>query len=1189
GFRFDPRPTGAYTLTVTVRDNALPDGNPKTVVIPFIIDMTPPTVELRSHRFEEQLTDGALITGTVADDHAAVVSVEYAFVDATTALATGEPLLNLALNDLPQTVLFANTGISQTQIFCLGESCPTSGANGNDGRAATFDGNNDLLRTFETLDLPESGLTTSLWFKTTCADCGLMSITQGDFPTIVAHDRDLFLSGGSVCSSVLIGGTRDLRCTPNANYNDNQWHQVVHTLGSGGNALYLDGQLAVSSPTTASTFATQDGLLIGYAAAATLPFLNGSLDEITIFNRALTGNSVAALYRQWQPVTVNGNQWSFTVPEGIEGYMQIDMRATDSIGNRIESRGDWPQFRGPVDTKAPTFDVTAAYRGSGSSAQTIYSATVQDLNLTTDNYTFICPLSGDQLRYQASAAQLAFTGNGVSNQLSGIDAQCTSSGFQSSLVAANACDTYGHCAAAIPPQAIAYIGTYENRTLPYGSLPNAIERTNLSDPANRARLIERPGRQIVDIAVDELHGKLYWAEIVEGNGGQPGGVWRANLDGSNIEQLVSGLTPYAAEALQIALDPAGNKLYWTKGVELWGANLDGTLPQVIYSIPPDPGFANGGLAAMAIGDVAIDPVNGRLYLSELRQRGNLAEYNSGIRTFAPIYAHTLIVTTDLNGQTPSFVAGVGPGCTYANFYQNKGYGVGAGQDPTNCLLAAPYGFDVESLTVSDGVLYWSAIDADQINSGVYGRAPRQAAFTVAPLALPGNNRGLRLTPLPQLYVNPISGGVFVGLGSDIVRGERDGAFTRFTRFVDTTPVTPGSVQRSSLLSAMTVLQSAQELQTDTDLAVGITSPALVLVDGNTGRYDITLRNDAALAADATVVTLALPDGASYAGSSVACADGGATVTCDFGRMAPLTQQSLTISFTIATATVRDLTATVSATSATAERNPTNNSASHTTITAAPTLAALPGIPYIYYGDTERLTRVGLFDSYGVEPLFMDANLSGSTLAADLVRNRVYIVTAAGKLVAVDPDGGNRVEIADTNPNTIDAQGRNRVAVDESTGRVYWSEINTIALTTIKSANPDGSDLQTIIGDIRDQRGLVVDPVRGKLLWVGTDLARRQELIFAANLDGSELALLYTAPEGAQIRYLALDPYAQKLYWIDPAAEDGGTLFWADADGGRLAVLNPYLNRNAAGLVVRPQENALYYVTGAELYRAELNG
>ena len=40
----------------------------------------------------------------------------------------------------------------------------------------------------------------------------------------------------------------------------------------------------------------------------------------------------------------------------------------------------------------------------------------------------------------------------------------------------------------------------------------------------------------------------------------------------------------APEALQIAIDPAGNKLYWTKGHELWWANLDGTLPQVIYTI-----------------------------------------------------------------------------------------------------------------------------------------------------------------------------------------------------------------------------------------------------------------------------------------------------------------------------------------------------------------------------------------------------------------------------------------------------------------------------------------------------------------------------------------------------------------------------------------------------------------------------
>jgi hypothetical protein len=57
------------------------------------------------------------------------------------------------------------------------------------------------------------------------------------------------------------------------------------------------------------------------------------------------------------------------------------------------------------------------------------------------------------------------------------------------------------------------------------------------------------------------------------------------------------------------------------------------------------------------------------------------------------------------------------------------------------------------MTVRDGTLYWSAIDGDGVNAGVYGRTPGQPAFTVAPLALPGNSAGLRTTPLPQLYVD----------------------------------------------------------------------------------------------------------------------------------------------------------------------------------------------------------------------------------------------------------------------------------------------------------------------------------------------------------------------------------------------------------------------------------------------------
>ena len=1002
-----------------------------------------------------------------------------------------------------------------------------------------------------------------------------------------------------MCASVLVGALREVRCSEANTYADGQWHQAVHSLGAGGNALYVDGRLAVSSPTTASTFTGQDRVLIGYAPTAAASFLPGALDSLIIYKGALSAGSVASLYRQWRPATLSGGQWSFTVPVGLEGVYQIDMRATDSVGNRIERRGDWPQFRGPVDTKFPTFDVRVAYSGFGNASQTIYSSTVADANLTADNYAFVCPPGTAQARYTTDPTQLAFTGQ-PANRLTAMDARCVQPGFQTSLVAANACDTYGHCGAATPSQSVAYVGTLQNTLNPFGSLSNAIERVNLSDPANRVRLIERPGKVILDIAVDEGRGKLYWAEMAQGDYAQPAGVWRARLDGvdsSSPEQLVSGLSAYGAEALQIALDTVGNKLYWTKGHQLWWANLDGSSPQVVYSIPPDPSYVSGLFEFMRIGDVAVDVANNRLYVSERRQRETLVDVNAGIRYSGPRHEHTLIVATDLNGQNAAFVAGAGAGCTYANYYDNLGYGVGAGQDPTLCLSSGTDGFDVEALAVRNGTLFWSAIDADGINGGVYGRTPGSPAFKVAPLTLTGNSDGLRTTPLPQVYVDPAGLGVFVSLDTQIVRGERDGQFTQFASFVDATPAAPGSSRRSSsTLSAMTVIETAQVTESDTDLAVDVKSPTLVVVNGGTVRYDITLRNDAALPAADTVLTLALPTGATFAGASMACT-GGASVTCALGRFPALSKQSLAISLTIATDAVRTLTTTVSVGSSTADRNPANNSASHSRITAAPTLSALPGLPYIYYGNYTELTRVPVYGSVPVsgtppftaEPLFLDPPTAGPVLAADPVRNKLFMVTGLDQLIAVNPDGSGRVQVAaNVNPPGLDYSGRLHVAVDDATGRVYWSEITSLYLTAIKSANPNGSDVQTVISSVINQRGLLVDPVRRKLLWVGSDQWQRQELIFSSDLNGSNSEVLYGAPEGRQVRALALDPYTQKLYWLDPTL-DGGALMWADADGGRPAALATSLGGEARGLVVRPYENALYYVSGNNLVRAGLDG
>ena len=68
------------------------------------------------------------------------------------------------------------------------------------------------------------------------------------------------------------------------------------------------------------------------------------------------------------------------------------------------------------------------------------------------------------------------------------------------------------------------------------------------------------------LSIDSLAGKLYWTEA------SPARLRRADLDGSNAEDLVTGLfLPNG-----IALDVAGGKMYWTDGLTgVWRADLEG--------------------------------------------------------------------------------------------------------------------------------------------------------------------------------------------------------------------------------------------------------------------------------------------------------------------------------------------------------------------------------------------------------------------------------------------------------------------------------------------------------------------------------------------------------------------------------------------------------------------------------------
>ena len=99
-----------------------------------------------------------------------------------------------------------------------------------------------------------------------------------------------------------------------------------------------------------------------------------------------------------------------------------------------------------------------------------------------------------------------------------------------------------------------------------------IQRANL-DGSNVETLVTRLEPDGIVLDVDR--GKIYWVDR------SPGTIQRANLDGSNVETLVTGLT----KPRGIALDVAGGQIYWMDADtgSIYRANLDGSNIEILIT------------------------------------------------------------------------------------------------------------------------------------------------------------------------------------------------------------------------------------------------------------------------------------------------------------------------------------------------------------------------------------------------------------------------------------------------------------------------------------------------------------------------------------------------------------------------------------------------------------------------------
>jgi len=147
-------------------------------------------------------------------------------------------------------------------------------------------------------------------------------------------------------------------------------------------------------------------------------------------------------------------------------------------------------------------------------------------------------------------------------------------------------------------------------------LSGKIQRANL-DGTNIENIVTR-GQELMypwGISVDGIRGKIYWTDFDTGK------IQRANLDGSNVEDMVTGLE----HPTDIAVDATGGKIYWADDGtgKIQRANLDGSeVEDIIEGI--------GAITGLDIVDVNLKGIvveRGKIYwvegLTDKIRRANL--------------------------------------------------------------------------------------------------------------------------------------------------------------------------------------------------------------------------------------------------------------------------------------------------------------------------------------------------------------------------------------------------------------------------------------------------------------------------------------------------------------------------------------------------------------------------------------
>jgi len=238
------------------------------------------------------------------------------------------------------------------------------------GQALSFDGVDDYVDlTSHISNLTLSAGTYEAWFKSSSSNHRNYIIAGGYSPGLQEiHNIEI---GGNITGAyddesvgfyVTTGGVSQLAMFIRKGtdyYNDGKWHHIVVIADGVHNTIYVDGvEQSITyrdgDSTTSGYFlnsANTDALYFGRRAYSpdTGSYLNGFIDEVRIYNRALGAEEVMTHFKQsrrnLKVASANPHDWS----DSLVGFWDFNGQNTTSTGTRDMSGEDnWGELKNGV-------------------------------------------------------------------------------------------------------------------------------------------------------------------------------------------------------------------------------------------------------------------------------------------------------------------------------------------------------------------------------------------------------------------------------------------------------------------------------------------------------------------------------------------------------------------------------------------------------------------------------------------------------------------------------------------------------------------------------------------------------------------------------------------------------------------------------------------------------------------------